>query len=93
MPKPRKKKESKQYPIGKEEMRALPVTPTRREACTVIYLAVKARIENQLTGEREKSLAKAELAQKVALVKAKRAEQFNKLYSRLVDTKLRKLAK
>lgn len=93
MPKRRKKKESKQYPIGKEEMRVLPATPTRREACAVIYLAVTSRIEKQLTDERVKEQARAELAQKVALVKAKRAEQVNKLYTRLVDSKLRKLAK
>lgn len=92
MPK-RQKKESKQYPIGKEEMRALPVTPNRREACTVIFLGVKARIENQLKNEREKKQAKEALAQKVALVKAKRAAQISKLYTRLVDSKLRKLAK
>lgn len=92
MPK-RRKKESKQYPIGKEEMRALPVTPNRREACTVIYLDVTSRIEKQLKDEREKERLKAELAAKVALVKAKRAEQVNKLYTRLVDSKLRKLAK
>lgn len=78
----KKKKESKLYPIGKEELRALPASPARRTACAPIYESVVVKIETQLTAERQ-----------LVLLQEARALESKLLYSSLVDSKLKALAK
>jgi hypothetical protein len=82
MPKRRKKKQSKQYPVaGKSDLNSLPATPTRRAACKVVLDKVVSKIHSQLADEHEKRerLAKRE----------REAREFNAS----VTAQLRKLAK
>ncbi len=78
----KKKKESKLYPIGKEELRALPASPARRTACAPIFESVVKRIETQLSRE-----------QQLAYLAATRELEAKQLYASLVDSKLKGLAK
>ncbi len=82
MPRQKKKKESRLYPIGKEELRALPASPARRTACAPIYESVVVKIETQLATERQ-----------LILLAAARELEAKQLYASLVDFKLKALAK
>jgi hypothetical protein len=62
MAKVRKKKGAKKYDLnGKEDYRAIPVAPGKREACAPIMASVKNQIEEQLAKEHAKQEGLREL--------------------------------
>jgi hypothetical protein len=62
MAKVRKKKSARKYDLnGKDDYRAIPVAPGKREACAPIMASVKNQIDDQLAKEHAKQEGLREL--------------------------------